>query len=71
MTKVPNNCPECGEELEYLSEVHLCPNTNPQEAGIEGNCFHCGTMVYSKFKMFEVECTYFDADGNEVGTKKI
>jgi hypothetical protein len=70
MIKVPSNCPKCGKKLEYLSELHLI-DTDPQESGIEGNCYKCGTMVYSKFKIFEVECTYFDNDGNEIDKKNI
>jgi predicted nucleic-acid-binding Zn-ribbon protein len=69
--QVPEKCPKCGSKLEYLAEVHLIGNTDPQEAGIEGNCFKCGTMIYSKFKMFEAELTLFDEDGNEIETKKI
>ena len=67
--KTPNSCPDCGGKLEYLSEVHLCPGTNPQEAGIEGSCCQCGAIVYSKFKMFEIEVISFDVDGNETGKR--
>jgi hypothetical protein len=68
--QLPDNCPECGAELEYLSEVYLVADTDPQEAGLEGNCFKCGTLVYSKFKMFGIDLTLFDADGNELKNKK-
>jgi uncharacterized protein with PIN domain len=69
--QLPNKCPECGEELEYLSEVHLIANTEPQETGIEGNCFKCGAMVYSQFRMYKAEVTLFDEYGNEKETKEI
>ena len=71
MLKLPEKCPECGEELEYLSEVHLIANTDPQETGIEGNCFKCGAMIYSQFRMYKAEVTLFDEYGNEKETKEI
>lgn len=69
--QLPEKCPICGSKLEYLSDLHLCPDTNPQEAGLEGNCYKCGSIVYSKFKLFEAELTTFDKDGNEIETKKL
>lgn len=71
MLKLPDKCPECGSMLEYLSDVHLIADTDPQETGIEGNCFKCGAMVYSQFRLYHVEVTLFDEYGNEKETKKI
>jgi hypothetical protein len=71
LMQLPNICPECGARLEYLSDVHLIADTNPQETGIEGNCFKCGAMVYSQFKMYSIEVTLFDNDGNEIETKPL
>lgn len=69
--QLPEKCPQCGEKLEYLSDVHLIANTDPQETGIEGNCFKCGAMVYSQFKMYQAEVVIFDEHGNEIATKKL
>jgi len=69
--QLPERCPECGGKLEYISDVHLIANTDPQETGIEGNCFRCGAMVYSQFKMYQSEVTIFDEYGNEKETKKL
>lgn len=69
--QIPEKCPICNSAIDYLSEVHLCPDTNPQETGIEGVCCKCGAILYSKFKMYETELIIFDADGNEIETRKI
>jgi len=54
------NC-KCGGKVEYLSELHLIPNTNPQEAGFEGVCLKCSSMYYLKFKSYEYEMTEFSS----------
>lgn len=55
-------CPKCKQgEIDYsLSEVHLIPETEPQEAGIEGLCDNCQTHIYLKFKHYESELTPFN-----------
>lgn len=60
-------CPKCNKgEIDYsMSEVHLIPKTEPQEAGIEGLCSECQTHVYVKFKEYETELTLFDDFMNE------
>jgi len=64
-------CPKCNADIEYRSEVHLIPCTDPQEAGIGGECSCCNTEVYSKFKLYEAEITYNDEDYNVISTKRI
>lgn len=48
-------CTKCKGEVEYLSEMHLIPKTDPPEAGFEGVCLSCGATYYHKFKQYETE----------------
>jgi hypothetical protein len=48
-------CKRCKGKIEYLSEMHLIPNTNPPEAGFEGVCIRCSTIYYHKFKQYDTE----------------
>ena len=66
-----HKCIKCKGEIDYsMSDVHLIPKTEPQEAGIEGLCLQCGTHVYIKFREFQYEVTQFDDLMNE-GEKEI
>lgn len=59
-------CSFCGNKIDYsMSDVHLIPETNPQETGIEGICSKCMSHVYVKFRAFEAEITKFDEFMNE------
>lgn len=62
---------KCGGRIEYLSELHLIPKTNPQEAGFEGVCLKCSSMYYLKFKSYEYEKMKFEDDGYDDGKKEI
>jgi hypothetical protein len=54
-------CTKCNKgKVEYLSELHMIPNTNPQEAGFEGICLNCSAHYYHKFKQYETEITELD-----------
>ncbi len=65
-------CKECGKgEYDYsMSDIHLIPNTQPQEAGIEGICSECSSHIYIKFRAYQEEITPLD-DFMEAGEKKV
>jgi hypothetical protein len=53
-------CTRCGGEVEYLSEMHLIPKTDPPEAGFEGVCLDCNATYYHKFRQYETEISNLD-----------
>lgn len=61
--KLPKKCPTCKNELEYISDMHLIPDTNPQQAGIENICGNCNSVIYIRFKIFKIELTAFGEEG--------
>ena len=48
-------CSKCESKVEYLSELHLIPDTDPPEAGFEGMCVSCFTVYYHRFKQYDTE----------------
>ncbi len=55
-------CPECEKgNIDFsLSEVHLIPDTDPQQAGIEGICKECQTNIYVRFEETQYEIMNMD-----------
>lgn len=64
--ELPKKCPKCNKKLEYISDVHLIPNTDPQESIMEGACFNCNSIVHTKFKAYEIQLITFDKNDNEI-----
>ncbi len=71
MVKPIKKCPICKKgEVDYsMSEVHLIPETTPQETGFEGICSECSSHFYLKFKLYQVDVTIYDEFMNEVDKK--
>lgn len=60
-------CTKCDDgDINYdMTELHLIPNTTPQEAGYEGLCDNCNAHYYLKFRLYAYEVIEFDDFMNE------